>query len=176
MIVAWSGIMFGDPFHIRYLDNLFKLFDNVGKVLHAEISDGISCLFLFLRPCFGLECQSSYQPLSWSPNFPFDSEDWGDQKRGVGNHSGSHDQSKVKKIQKGKVCHRKCRHEGPFQHYQRVWNFFQGTLGEKYPQTWSNFKLLSSSEVYCRVYDEIRWTQSERVWQLYRRDCSVIER
>ena len=25
-----------------------------------------------------------------------------------------------KKIQKGKVCHQKCQHEGPFQHYQRV--------------------------------------------------------
>ena len=25
-----------------------------------------------------------------------------------------------RKIQKGKVCHQKCQHEGPFQHYQRV--------------------------------------------------------
>ena len=24
------------------------------------------------------------------------------------------------KNKKGKVCHRKCQHEGPFQHYQRV--------------------------------------------------------
>ena len=24
------------------------------------------------------------------------------------------------KIQKGKVCHRKCQHEGPFEYYQRV--------------------------------------------------------
>ena len=44
----------------------------------------------------------------------------GDISKGVDNRSGSHDQSKVEKIQKGKVCHRKCQHEGPFQHYQRV--------------------------------------------------------
>ena len=28
--------------------------------------------------------------------------------------------ARSKKIQKGKVCHRKCQHEGPFHHYQRV--------------------------------------------------------
>ena len=27
---------------------------------------------------------------------------------------------KSQKIQKGKVCHRKCQHEGPFEYYQRV--------------------------------------------------------
>ena len=42
--------MFGDPFQIRYLDNFFKLFDFVGKVLHTDISDGIPCLFVFFRP------------------------------------------------------------------------------------------------------------------------------
>ena len=47
----------------------FKLFDNVGKVLHADISDGVPFLFVFLRPCFGLESQSCYQPLSWSTQF-----------------------------------------------------------------------------------------------------------
>ena len=40
--------------------------------------------------------------------------------KGVGNRSGSQGQSKVKKIQKGKVCHRKCQREGPFEDYQRV--------------------------------------------------------
>ena len=34
--------------------------------------------------------------------------------------SGFEDQSKVAKIQKGKVCHRKCQREGPFEYYQRV--------------------------------------------------------
>ena len=37
-----------------------------------------------------------------------------------GNRFGSQDQSKVKKIQKGEVCHRKCQHEGSFQQNQRV--------------------------------------------------------
>ena len=49
----------------------FKLFDFIGKVLHADISDGIPCLFVFFRPCFGLERQSGYQPLSWSPQLYF---------------------------------------------------------------------------------------------------------
>ena len=49
----------------------FKLFDFVGKVLHADISDGIPFLFVFFWPCFGLESQSGYQPLSWSPQFSF---------------------------------------------------------------------------------------------------------
>ena len=29
--------------------------------------------------------------------------------------------SRSKKYKKGKVCHRKCQNEGPFQYYQRVW-------------------------------------------------------
>ena len=44
----------------------------------------------------------------------------GEIRKGVGNCSGSQDQSRVEKIQKGKVCHQKCQHEGPFQYYQRV--------------------------------------------------------
>ena len=44
---------------------------------------------------------------------------FGEIGKGVGNRSGSQDQSKVGKIPKGKVCHRKCQHEGPFQYYQR---------------------------------------------------------
>ena len=64
MKVAGSWLMLGDPFHIRYLDNFLKLFDNLQNVLHADISDGIPCLFVFLRPHFGLESQIGYQPLS----------------------------------------------------------------------------------------------------------------
>ena len=56
--------MFGDPFRISYLDNFLKIFDNLQKVLLANISDGIPCLFVFLLPYFGLEIQSGYQPLS----------------------------------------------------------------------------------------------------------------
>ena len=56
--------MFGDPFHIRYLVNFLKLFDNLRRVLLADISDGIPCFFVFLRPCYGIESQSGYQPLS----------------------------------------------------------------------------------------------------------------
>ena len=44
----------------------------------------------------------------------------GEIRKGVGNHSGSQEQIKIEKIQKGKVCYRKCQHEGPFQYYQRV--------------------------------------------------------
>ena len=49
----------------------FKLFDFFGKVIHTDISDGIPCIFVFFWPCFGLESQSGYQPLSWSPQFSF---------------------------------------------------------------------------------------------------------
>ena len=64
MIVAGSWLMFGDPFDIRYLANFLILFDNLRKVLLADISDGIPCLFVFLLPYFGLEIQSGYQPFS----------------------------------------------------------------------------------------------------------------
>ena len=56
--------MFGDPFHIRYFANFLKLFDNLQKVLLADISDGTPFLFVFLRFYFGLEIQIGYQPLS----------------------------------------------------------------------------------------------------------------
>ena len=71
MKIAQSGFMFGEPFQIRYLDNVFKLLDFFGKFLHTEISDGIPLLFIYFRPCFGLEIQSGYQPLSWYLQFYF---------------------------------------------------------------------------------------------------------
>ena len=37
---------------------------NCDEHIHTDISDGIPCLFVFFRPCFGLEIQSGYQPLS----------------------------------------------------------------------------------------------------------------
>ena len=54
--------------------------------------------------------------------------------KGVGNRSGSQDQSKVEKIQKGKVCHWKFQHEGPFQHYQIVLNFVKVTYVKRIPK------------------------------------------
>ena len=67
--------MFGDPFHIRYLDNFFKLFDNIGKVLHADISDGIPCLFVFVDLAVVLRARAVTNPFPDIPNFPFDYED-----------------------------------------------------------------------------------------------------
>ena len=58
-------------FSHKILCQFFKLFDNIRKVLISDISDGIPSLFVFLRPYFGLEIQSSYQPLSWSSQFYF---------------------------------------------------------------------------------------------------------
>ena len=71
MIVAGSWLMFGDPFHIRYLANFLKLFDNLQKVLLPDISDGIPWLFVFFRPYLVLKSQRGYQPLCWSPQFYF---------------------------------------------------------------------------------------------------------
>ena len=47
MIVAGSWLMFGDNFHIRYLDNFLKLFDRLQKVyfLYLEHLDRISETF-----------------------------------------------------------------------------------------------------------------------------------
>ena len=67
--------MFGDPFHIRYLDKFFKRFDNVGKVLHANISDGIPYLFVFFDLTLVLRSRAVINPFPDLPNFPFDSED-----------------------------------------------------------------------------------------------------
>ena len=75
MIVALSWIMFGDPFHIRYLDNFFKLFDNVGKVLHDDIYDGIPCLFVFFDLALVLRDKAITNPFPDLSNFPFDSKD-----------------------------------------------------------------------------------------------------
>ena len=48
------------------------------------------------------------------------------------------------KYKKGKVCHLKYQQEGPFEDYQRFWENWQSTLCENYPQTWANFRILSS--------------------------------
>ena len=67
--------MCGDPFHIRYLDNSFKLFDFVGKVLHADISDGIPCLFVFSDLVLVLRARAVTNPFPDLSNSTFDSED-----------------------------------------------------------------------------------------------------
>ena len=67
--------MFGDPFHIRYLDNVFKLFDFVGKVIHADISDGIPCLFVFFDLALVLRARAVTNPFPDLSNSTFYSED-----------------------------------------------------------------------------------------------------
>ena len=75
MIVAGSWLMFGDPFHIRYLANFLKLFDNLRKVLLSDIYDGIPCLFYFCDLTLVLRARAVTSPFPYIPNFPFDSED-----------------------------------------------------------------------------------------------------
>ena len=75
MIVARSWLMFGDPFHIRYLANFFKLSDNLRKVLLTDISDGIPCLFFLRNLTLVLKSIVVTNPFLGLPNFPFDSED-----------------------------------------------------------------------------------------------------
>ena len=67
--------MFGDPFHIRYLDNSFKLFDFVGKILHADIYDGIPCLFVFFDLALVLRYRAVTNPFPDLFYSTFDSED-----------------------------------------------------------------------------------------------------
>ena len=67
--------MFGDPFQIRYLDNFFKVFDVVGKVLHTDIYDGITCLFIFSGLALVLRARAVTNPFPDPSIFTFDSED-----------------------------------------------------------------------------------------------------
>ena len=108
--------MFGDHFHIRYLENFLKLFDNVRKVLHADISDGIPCLLVFFDPTLVLRARAVTNPFPALPNFPFDSLNkmettsseskgkLGRSGKGVGNRYGSQDQSKVEKYKKARYA------------------------------------------------------------------------
>ena len=67
--------MFGDPFQIRYLDNFFKLFDFVVKVLHTDIYDGIPCLFVSFDLASVLRFRAVTNPFPDLSNYTFDSED-----------------------------------------------------------------------------------------------------
>ena len=67
--------MFGDSFQIKYLDNFFKLFDFVGKVLHTEIYDVIPCLFVFFDLALFLRARAVNNPFPDIYNSTFDSED-----------------------------------------------------------------------------------------------------
>ena len=75
MKVAGIWLIFGDPFHISYFANFLKLFDNLTKFLLAEISNGIPCLFAFLRNLtLVLKPRAVTNPFRDLPNFPFDSK------------------------------------------------------------------------------------------------------
>ena len=76
MIGAGSWLMFGDPFHIRYLANFLKFFDNLGNVLLTDISNGIPCLFVFVRNLtLVLKARAVTNPFPDLSNFQFYSED-----------------------------------------------------------------------------------------------------
>ena len=55
MKITRSGFIFGDPFEIRYLDNFSNSLNFFGKVLDADISDGIPCLLYFFDPALVLK-------------------------------------------------------------------------------------------------------------------------
>ena len=65
--VTISRLMFGPSPIITLKNNFLKLPDNIWKVLHTDISDGIPCLFVFLWHCFGLDTYIGNKPLSWYP-------------------------------------------------------------------------------------------------------------
>ena len=69
--ISWKLVRIWRSFSHEVPCQFLKLFDNLRKVLLADISDGIPCLFVFLRHYFGLEIQSGYQPLSWYSQFSF---------------------------------------------------------------------------------------------------------
>ena len=81
----------------------------------------------------------------------------GEIRKGVGNRSGSQDQSKVEKIKKARYAIGNVSMKDLSNKIKEFEENCQGTLCEKDPQTWTHFKLFSSSCVYRRVYDEMRW-------------------
>ena len=74
--VTVSGFMFAPLPHITRIMQIFKILDNLWKILHTDISNGIPCPFVFLWPYKGLEIQRGNQPLSWYiSKLSFGSED-----------------------------------------------------------------------------------------------------
>ena len=63
--------MFGPLLHITLIMQLFKIFDNIWKIIHTDISNGTPCLFVFLWPHIGLDTQRGNQQLSWSSQIIF---------------------------------------------------------------------------------------------------------
>ena len=55
--------MFGTLLHIILISQLLKLFDNIWKILHTDISNGIPFIFLFFWPYNGLDIQRGNKPL-----------------------------------------------------------------------------------------------------------------
>ena len=58
--------MFGPYTIINFIRQFIKIPDNIWKILHTDISDGIPLLFVFLWTCFGLDTRRCNQPLYWS--------------------------------------------------------------------------------------------------------------
>ena len=61
--------------HITLKRQLFKLPDNLWNIRHTDISNGITCIFLFPWRSNVLETQRGNQTLSWSSLNCFSSED-----------------------------------------------------------------------------------------------------
>ena len=58
--------MFGPPSIISFIRKNLKLSDNIWKVLHTDIYDGIPWLLVFIWTCFGLDTQRGNKPFYWS--------------------------------------------------------------------------------------------------------------
>ena len=63
--VTSSGFLFGPLPHITLIRQLLRFLNNLLDILHTDISNGIPCLFVILRPSNNLETQRGHQPLSW---------------------------------------------------------------------------------------------------------------
>ena len=73
--VAVSRLLFGASSSHKVVFQFFKLLDNLRKVLHTGISDGIPCLLVFLDLTLVLKPREVTNPFPDVYNFPFDSED-----------------------------------------------------------------------------------------------------
>ena len=75
MIVAWSGLMFADPFHIRYLDNFSKYLIMLERSFMLTFPMAYLAFLYFFVLALVLRARAVTNPFPDLPNFPYDSED-----------------------------------------------------------------------------------------------------
>ena len=75
MKVAGSWLMFGDPFHRKYLAKFLKLLDNLQRTFSLTFPMAYLAFLYFCGLTLVLKSRAVTNPFPDLPNFTFDSED-----------------------------------------------------------------------------------------------------